>query len=128
MAVSTSPLGLEYIITTAKQRTGLDDFGGDSFRAPLKILLEALVEQADLNEAGTQGQSARIVEILCQRLLAQSFFNKYPEIFKEEILNPVVIVGLPRTGTTMLHRTLGSDQRISKERAASYAWRLTGET
>ena len=55
MAVSTSPLGLEYIITTAKQRTGLDDFGGDSFRAPLKILLEALVEQADLNEAGTQG-------------------------------------------------------------------------
>ena len=91
MPVSTSPLGLAYVITAAQQRTGLSDFGDDSFRAPLKVLLEALVDQADLNEAGTQGQSERIVEILCQRLLVQNFFNKYPEILTEEILNPVVL-------------------------------------
>ena len=134
MAVSASPLGLEYVITAAKQRTGLSDFGDDSFRAPLKILLEALVEQADLNEAGTQGQSARIIEILCQRLLVQNFFNKYPEILTEEILNPVVIVGLPRTGTTMLHRALGSDQRFYTSRwfetrfpSPPTDWDFTGE-
>ncbi|MDG2046364.1 MAG: sulfotransferase [Halioglobus sp.] len=112
MAVSSRPLQLEYVTKAAQQRTGLNDYGDDSFHAPLKVLLKALVGQANLNESGTQGQSARIIEILCQRLLMQSFFNKYPEIASEEILNPVVIVGLPRTGTTMLHRTLGSDERF----------------
>ena len=105
-------LAFDYVIEQAKKRTGLIDFGDDSFRDPLKILLRALIDQADLNNMGIQSQSARIIEILCQRLLLQSFLNKYPEILNEEINEPVVIVGLPRTGTTMLHRTLASDSRF----------------
>lgn len=112
MAVDINLLAMDYVLEQAKQRTGLEDFGDDSFRAPLEVLLSALLDQADLNEMGVQGQSARIIEILCQRLLVQSFLNKYPEILQEEICDPVVIVGLPRTGTTMLHRTLASDQRF----------------
>lgn len=112
MAVDTGLLGLDYLLEQAHQRTGLSDFGDDSFRAPLAILLKALVDQADLNDAGVQGQSGRIIEILCQRLLVQRFLTEYPEILGEQIIDPVVIVGLPRTGTTMLHRTMASDQRF----------------
>lgn len=112
MAVDMNLLALDYVLKQAKQRTGLEDFGDDSFKEPLEVLLKALIDQADLNDMGIQGQSARIIEILCQRLLVQSFLTKYPEILNEEIYDPVVIVGLPRTGTTMLHRTLASDQRF----------------
>jgi hypothetical protein len=45
-------------------------------------------------------------------LRVQAYLKRYPEIFDEEIVAPLVIVGLPRTGTTMLHRTIAADQRM----------------
>jgi hypothetical protein len=100
------------IISEAQKKAGLQDFGDDSFRTPLRRLLKALDEEANLNTAGRYGQHQRIVDLLVNRLRMQDHIKRFPEILKEEIKSPIVIVGLPRTGTTMLHRTMANDPRL----------------
>lgn len=90
----------------AEQRTGLHDFGSEDFEAPLQILLQSLNEEADLNALGRSLQFERVTELLVNRLRLQQFIARHPEILGERVLAPIVIVGLPRTGTTMLQRIL----------------------
>lgn len=100
------------LLEEARQKTGLSDFGDESFREPMRHLLQALVEEADLNDVGVAIQRQRILNILIDRLRAAEYFRKYPEILEEEIPEPLFILGLPRTGTTMLHRTIAADPRV----------------
>ena len=57
-----------------------------------------------------EAQQHRLVGILANMLRIEDACVQYPEILNEEIKSPVVIVGLPRTGSTMTHRLLASDQ------------------
>lgn len=100
------------IIAEARQKAGLQDFGDESFRVPMRRLLQALETEAGLNEVGRFVQRARIVDILVNRLRVEDHVRRHPEILQEQIVEPLVIVGLPRTGTTMLHRTLANDPRL----------------
>jgi hypothetical protein len=75
------------------------------------VLLESLREEAPLNELGRIVMRARVVESLETRLLTQEWIRRHPEILKEELGAPIVIMGLMRTGTTMLHRIVASDPR-----------------
>lgn len=113
MAESSSydPLNLDYqsMLDEASSLTGLSNFGDDAFREPLKRLAAALEGEAELNAVGRGMQRARIVGLLVNRLRTEAYIEAFPEILDEEIREPVVIVGLPRTGTTMLHRTISSD-------------------
>ncbi len=109
--VSTD-LGLDAILAEAQRRAGLSDFGGDAFREPLRRLLEAFEEEADLNAMGRAIQRERIVNILVTNLQFEDYWKRHPEIADEEIVAPVVIVGLGRTGTTLLQRLLASDARF----------------
>eukprot|EP00808_Paulinella_micropora_P018028 g47164.t1 len=77
---------------------------------PLRLLLADL-EVSGLPPFGRFMQRERLINILAHRIRAQAFFAQFPEIDDEELLPPVVILGLPRTGTTMLHRLLASDTR-----------------
>ena len=91
---------------------GLSNFGDDSYREPMQLLIDGLNRDAKLNAAGLAMWSQRLVNILCNRLRLYHWLDKHPEILEEQIERPVVIVGLPRTGTTMLHRILASDSRF----------------
>jgi len=72
-------------------------------------MLEAYEQEANLNENGRSAQRERTVGLLVNRLRVQDWLLRHPEIHDEELAVPVVVCGLPRTGTTMLHRLLASD-------------------
>lgn len=91
---------------------GLTDFGDDSFRPALRVLCEALPRQGRLSEMGAGVLRQKLVGHLVNRLRVEDWFRRHPEIAREEIAPPVVIVGLPRTGTTKLHRLLSRDARF----------------
>jgi hypothetical protein len=97
------------VLEAAKAETGLDDFGEMDFLEPMRVLLESFDREAGLSEMGRAIQHARIVGSLKTRLIAQDAFRRHPEILEEKIEAPLVIVGLARTGSTMLHRLLSAD-------------------
>jgi len=99
------------LLADAKSKSGLDDFGDEGFREPLGVLLGSLRDEAPLNELGRATFRARILESLETRLKTQYWLRRHPEILDEEIEAPIVVIGLMRTGTTMLQRLLASDPR-----------------
>ena len=105
-------LSSEKVIAEAIARAGLDNFGDTFFMEPMERMLESLRTEANLSEGGTYGQYERTVALLVNRLRTEQAFSDHPEIAAEVINAPVVIVGLPRTGTTMLSRILSSDPRL----------------
>jgi len=108
------PLSLdpEALMAEASRRTGLTDFGDASFRAPMRGLLRAMDEEAELHAAGRAAQRERVIGILVNRLRAEEHIRRHPEILAEEIRRPFAIVGLARTGTTMLQRMIACDPQV----------------
>lgn len=100
------------LAAASAQTGGLQDFGDSSFRPALDMMLRSLREEARLSAAGTTLFIRRVVESLSNRLILEDYCRRYPEIRSEKVENPVVIIGLPRTGTTMLHRVLACDTRF----------------
>ena len=100
------------ILDEARARTGLSDFGSDEFREPMRVLLAAFEAEGRLHPVGRATQRQRVVDLLVNRLYTQDWIRRHPEILDERIDDPIVIVGFPRTGTTMLHRTIASERRI----------------
>jgi hypothetical protein len=110
-------LDRESIIAEAREKSGLADFGDESFREPMAVLLKSMEEEARLSATGRFVQRARIVGLLVNRLRTEDHLHRFPEILEEEIREPLVIVGLARTGTTRLHRLIACDPAI-----LSVAW------
>ncbi len=110
--MAVDELSGDALLEAARRETGLDDFGDPSFREPMRRLFEALNGEARLNDAGRAYFAERIGNVLVTRLRAEDWFRRHPEILEEEIAAPLAIVGLPRTGTTMMHRTIASDHRM----------------
>ena len=108
---SFDPLSLDAdsIIAEARERAGLTRFGDESFVDPMTRALHAYDTEARLNDAGRSTQRERTVGLLVTRLRVEDWLARHPEIHDEEVRVPAVVCGLPRTGTTMLHRLLGSD-------------------
>lgn len=101
------------VIGAAQKETGLHSFGDDPFREPLKLLLQSMEAEADLNPAGRFLHRMSIVRILKHRLWVEDLLRRHPEILDRKITAPVVIVGLARSGTTRLHRLLASDPQFA---------------
>ena len=99
----------EDLLAEARRATGLDDFGDPAYREPFERTCTALDGEGRLNEAGRTAQRQRLIDALGTRALAEYWISAHPEILEERIERPLVIVGLPRTGTTMLHRVIASD-------------------
>ena len=97
------------ILDQAKSETGLSDLGEPLFFEGLNKLIDSINNEANLNEIGIQAQPIRIQGLLINRLRFEEDLKKFPEILDQEIIAPIVIVGLPRTGSTMTHRLLASD-------------------
>ena len=112
MAAPTTSLDENSILAEARARAGLADFGDESFREPLRRTLHAYDAEAGLNEAGRIAQRERTIGLLVNRLRVEDWLRRHPEILDEKIHAPIVIAGLPRTGTTMLHRVISQDPGI----------------
>jgi Sulfotransferase family len=97
------------LIETAKRRCGLNDFGDGQFFDALSRLLDACQDEAQLNLVGKIALKTDVLETLCARLQMERDRQVYPDITGQEIREPLFIVGLPRSGTSVLHRLLGAD-------------------
>ena len=110
MMASVAPdcvLDADALHTKAIADTGLDDFGPDDYRERMDVYLTALHEIDDLHAPGTVNFFSQMSQWLKNRLLLADLLARHPEINDIELLPPVVIAGLPRTGTTHLHNLLG---------------------
>ena len=100
------------IAAAAVRTTGLDDFGGTEHEEGLRILVDDLASaEAALTPVGNYFQRSEVKSALVGRLLTQARFAEHPEHAEVAIERPVFVMGLPRTGTTALHRLLHADPR-----------------
>jgi hypothetical protein len=106
------PLDESSLIEAAETATGLLDLGEASFRQPMRVLLRSVEEEARLHAVGRFITRTRLVSTLATRMRLEELVRRNPAIEKEQLARPIVIVGLPRTGTTLLHRLLAADARI----------------
>jgi Sulfotransferase family len=100
------------ILEAAVAQTGLDDFGDDSFREGLEILLASLRDEARLNDRGDAFIHQRIVGYLGQRLRVEDWYRRHPDIDEVPIDAPLIGLGLPRTGSTALSLLLAQDPDV----------------
>jgi hypothetical protein len=110
MAFLRPPFSAEELIARAMRHTGLADFGGAPFRPGLQSLLRACGEEADLSWFGYFGTRWDVVRFLSNLLWLRRAEVERPEILKQPIERPIFITGLPRSGTTFLHKLLAEDQ------------------
>jgi hypothetical protein len=108
----------------ASRLTGLSDFGDPFFREPLRVLLDAFEKEAELNMLGRVIARSDIVRLLQNRLRMTDVLNHHPAIAAGEIRQPIFIVGLPRTGTTILHELMAQDpaNRVPMSWEVMYPW------
>ena len=102
----------EALLADAASQTGLDDFGDARFRTNLRVLLAALREEAGLSPAGRFASYSQVLQLLKNRLLIEDLVKRHPEIHEVRIERPIIIAGLPRTGTTHLHNLLSCDPAL----------------
>ena len=107
--IQRTPLLAVDLIETAKRRCGFDDFGGGDFFEAISRLLESCHRESRLNLIGKIALRSDLLRTLCSRLLMEEDRQIYPGIARQEIREPLFIVGLPRSGTTLLHTLLAAD-------------------
>ena len=102
------PLDADALHARASADTGLRDFGAGDYRERLDVYLAALREIDGLHAAGVVNFYGQLLQLLKNRLLFTDLLRRHPEIDDIELQPPVVIAGLPRTGTTHLHNLLAA--------------------
>lgn len=105
-------LEADALLVRARAESGLDDFGARDFEQPLGILVSAIVDTGDLSPAGVVSIHTQLVQLLKNRLLLTDLLRRHPEIHAIDVTAPIVIAGLPRTGTTHLHNLLAADPAL----------------
>ncbi len=100
------------LMTAATRETCLDDFGANDFALRLELLCRAMTDEGGFNGAGILQQHTLVLGLLKNRLLVEDLIARHPEILDERITAPIIICGLPRTGTTHLHNLISADPAI----------------
>lgn len=123
-------LDVNELLDTARERTGLDDFGPDDFREGLDVLVDGLNTEAGIrDDRWEQVKEQRILRPLMNRLWFAKDLKEHPEILDEDLGAPIIMAGLPRTGSTKLHRILAATGGFQVLRfwTASMFARIPGE-
>lgn len=107
-----SVLTPESIMAEAKLTTGLCDFGALDFVGRLQVLCDAWNNDSALTGVGRMALRNKLLQHVSSRLLIQDQFNQHPEIFDVEIKQPIIVAGLPRSGTTHLLNLMAADSRL----------------
>jgi hypothetical protein len=106
------PLEAEALLAAARRETGLEDVGDDGVLGRLRMLTEALRMEGQLSEAGRVMAHGQLLQLLKNRLKLEALVARHPEIARVDVAAPIVVVGLPRTGTTHLHNLLAADPAL----------------
>jgi Sulfotransferase family len=107
------------VLADAQRKEALTEWGPGEFERPLKVLL-ADYAAADLNGVGVHILRSGIVHSLRMRLRAQEWVRRRPEILDEQVAAPIIVVGMMRSGTTLLQRLLAADPRFQ----CAYGWEV----
>ena len=100
------------LVAAAQRRTGLDDFGDPTLLDRLAAQVTAVDADAGLSGLGRFLVRRRLVGLLAARLRFEDFVRRHPESLAVELEPPVIVVGLPRSGTTHLVNLLANDTRF----------------
>ena len=109
---ATLAIDADAMLAAAEERTGLSDFGDADFCPRLEVLCRSLREQAELSDVGRALAFEQLVGHLVNRLRLEALVAEHPEIEDVSIDRPIIIAGLPRTGTTHLHNLIAADPAI----------------
>lgn len=108
----SAALSVDALLHNARQQTGLSDFGDEWFMAPLSRLVEDVNRDAGLISPESSA-GARIQSALADRLQLEQYFKDHPDAGQEKIDLACAIIGLPRTGSTMVHRLLAVSPKLT---------------
>jgi hypothetical protein len=100
---------MDELITRACERAGVDDFGGDSWREGLSLLVETCQHAPGVNAGGRDFVYGQFVDALWNRLRVIDYVKHHPEVHEQRIERPLVVLGLPRTGTSLASYLLDQD-------------------
>jgi hypothetical protein len=104
--------GLDQLHDLVAQELGSDDFGPDDYLPGLKVLLQSMDYDPRFTEAGRRRAWNIVVDVLMGRAHAIKSMKEHPGFDSRRIMAPVIITGVPRTGTTALHRLMAADPRF----------------
>jgi hypothetical protein len=107
------------VLAEAQRKETLTDWGTGEFEVPLRALLDDYA-RADLNAIGVHILRSGLVHSLRMRLRTQEWMRRHPEILEERVAAPIVVVGMMRSGTTLLQRLLAADPRF----VCAYGWEV----
>jgi hypothetical protein len=114
MTTTAAPkLRTDDLLAAARAKAGLDDFGDGWFVEPLDMLVRALDREARLSDLGLLLTQRRLTALLVDRLRLRAHQRAHPEVLEVEPQVAAVICGLPRTGSTLLHRLLSASPQLT---------------
>jgi sulfotransferase family protein len=102
----------DVLMAAAVAETGLDDFGERDFVPRLEFICECLTKEAGLGPGGMVATFTQLQALLRNRLRVEDLVRRHPEILDLDVARPIIICGLPRTGTTHLHNLLSADPTL----------------
>jgi Sulfotransferase family len=100
------------VLAAAVKRTGLEDFGAGDFEERLALQLEEVDQDGERTGLGRLTVWSDAVRAAANRLLIRDLLKRHPDIEDVEIRRPIIVVGLPRSGTTHLVNLIAADQRL----------------
>ncbi|HET9628336.1 MAG TPA: sulfotransferase [Novosphingobium sp.] len=100
------------VLAAAEAATGLSDYGADDFRPRLKLWLECCDADEGMSGSSRIGIFNQAVNYAVQRLYLEDFIRRHPEVEQVDIDRPLVVAGLPRSGTTYTLALLAGDPRL----------------
>jgi hypothetical protein len=103
------PLRQSALLGAAERHCGLSDYGDASFQEPLALLLRCYAEEADLSVVGRLAARWDAIRFMINLLRLREEERTAPSIREIPVSEPIVITGLPRSGTTFLHTLLAED-------------------
>lgn len=100
---------VDELVAAASKRAGLDDFGADGWREGLELLVSSVEAAPNVSDGGRGYVYGQFVDALCNRLRVVEYANRRPELRTASVERPLVVLGLPRTGTSLVSYLLDLD-------------------
>ncbi|HEY2096614.1 MAG TPA: sulfotransferase [Pseudonocardia sp.] len=113
MTSVSAGLSVDALLDAARTKAGMSEFGDEWFTEPLRVLVASLNAEAALSPLGLELSRRRLTALLVDRLRLRALQGEYPEIRDAEVSVAAVICGLPRTGSTLLHRLLTASPKLT---------------
>ena len=102
-------LNADALVSKAQESAKLDDFGRDGWQEGFEILVDSINADGNMSQLGRMIMAAQLDATLQMRLRVVDWANRHPDAAREQITAPIVVSGLPRTGTTLLSNLLDLD-------------------